>query len=142
MSQHAPKVAICLWYDHSAEQAAKFYARTFPASSVGAIQRAPTDYPGGKQGDALVVAFTVLGIPCIGLNGGPTIQHNEAFSRSRQPVKPRPTATGTPSSVMAAPKAKAAGARTNGVSRGRSRPLCCWKDWLTDFSLWLPATGG
>ncbi len=83
MSQHAPKVAICLWYDHSAEQAAKFYARTFPASSVGAIQRAPTDYPGGKQGDALVVAFTVLGIPCIGLNGGPTIQHNEAFSLGR-----------------------------------------------------------
>jgi 2-polyprenyl-6-hydroxyphenyl methylase/3-demethylubiquinone-9 3-methyltransferase len=80
MSLHAPKVAICLWYDHTAEEAAKFYAKTFPASSVGAIQRAPADYPGGKRGDALVVEFTVLGIPCIGLNGGPTIQHNKAFS--------------------------------------------------------------
>jgi predicted 3-demethylubiquinone-9 3-methyltransferase (glyoxalase superfamily) len=80
MSQHAPTAEICLWYDHTAEEAAKFYAKTFPASSVGAIQRAPADYPGGKQGDALVVRFTVLGIPCIGLNGGPRIQHNEAFS--------------------------------------------------------------
>jgi predicted 3-demethylubiquinone-9 3-methyltransferase (glyoxalase superfamily) len=80
MSQHAPKATICLWYDNAAEAAANFYARTFPASSVGAIQRAPSDYPGGKQGAALVVEFTVLGIPCIGLNGGPTIQHSEAFS--------------------------------------------------------------
>jgi predicted 3-demethylubiquinone-9 3-methyltransferase (glyoxalase superfamily) len=79
MSQ-VPKNRICLWYDNAAEEAAKFYARTFPASSVGAMLRAPADYPGGKQGDALVVEFTVLGIPCMGLNGGPTIQHNEAFS--------------------------------------------------------------
>jgi predicted 3-demethylubiquinone-9 3-methyltransferase (glyoxalase superfamily) len=80
MSPHAPKAAICLWYDRSAEEAAKFYAKTFPASSVGAIQSAPTDYPGGNKGDSLVVNFTVLGIPCIGLNGGPAIRPNEAFS--------------------------------------------------------------
>jgi predicted 3-demethylubiquinone-9 3-methyltransferase (glyoxalase superfamily) len=80
MSQHAPAAQICLWYDHTAVEAAQFYARTFPDSSVGAIQRAPADYPAGKQGDVLVVNFTVLGIPCIGLNGGPAIQHNECFS--------------------------------------------------------------
>src|SRR5580658_4755843 len=80
MSQHVPKNRICLWYDNAAEEAAKFYARTFPASSVGAMLRAPADYPGGRQGDALVVEFTVLGFPCIGINGGPAIQHNEAFS--------------------------------------------------------------
>ena len=80
MSKHTPKATICLWYDGTAEAAANFYARTFPASSVGTIHRAPGDYPGGKKGDALVVEFTVLGIPCIGLNGGPSIRHNEAFS--------------------------------------------------------------
>ncbi len=80
MPDRTPRVTLCLWYDHRAEEAAKFYAETFPASSVGKIQRAPADYPGGKRGDALVVEFTVLGIPCIGLNGGPAIQHNEAFS--------------------------------------------------------------
>jgi predicted 3-demethylubiquinone-9 3-methyltransferase (glyoxalase superfamily) len=80
MSEHAPKVTICLWYDNAAEEAANFYAKTFPASSVGAIQRAPSDYPGGKQGEPIVVEFTVLGIACIGLNGGPMIQHTEAFS--------------------------------------------------------------
>jgi predicted 3-demethylubiquinone-9 3-methyltransferase (glyoxalase superfamily) len=80
MSQDRPKTTICLWYDHTAEEAATFYAKTFPASSVGAVRRAPADYPGGKQGDALVVEFTVLGIPCIGLNGGPAFRHNEAFS--------------------------------------------------------------
>ncbi len=61
---------MCLWYDHEAEDAAKFYARTFPGSSVGAVWRAPGDYPNGKEGDALVVEFPVLGVPCIGLNGG------------------------------------------------------------------------
>jgi predicted 3-demethylubiquinone-9 3-methyltransferase (glyoxalase superfamily) len=80
MPQHPPKLTICLWYDHDAEEAATFYAGTFPASSVGAIQRAPADYPGGRRGDVLVVEFTVLGIPCIGLNGGPMVEHNEAFS--------------------------------------------------------------
>lgn len=71
---------ICLWYDHDAEAAARFYASVFPDSAVRAVHRAPGDYPGGKQGDALTVEFTVLGIPCLGLNGGPVFTHSEAFS--------------------------------------------------------------
>lgn len=71
---------ICLWYDHDAEEAARFYAEIFPDSSVGAIVLAPGDYPSGKEGDVITVNFTVLGIPCIGLNGGPEFKHNEAFS--------------------------------------------------------------
>ncbi len=74
------KNRICLWYDRDAEEAAHFYARTFPDSSVGAVHRAPGDFPSGKRGDALMVEFTILGIPCVGLNGGPGINHNEAFS--------------------------------------------------------------
>jgi predicted 3-demethylubiquinone-9 3-methyltransferase (glyoxalase superfamily) len=75
-----PKATICLWYDRDAEAAAKFYAQTFPNSRVGRVQRAPGDFPDGKQGDVLVVEFTVLGIDCIGLNGGPQFQPDEAFS--------------------------------------------------------------
>lgn len=71
---------ICLWFDGAAEEAATFYAATFPDSHVGAIERAPMDYPSGKQGDVLVVHFTVAGIPCIGLNGGPGVAHCMAFS--------------------------------------------------------------
>lgn len=74
------KNTICLWYDHDAEEAARFYAEIFPDSSVGAIVLAPGDYPSGKEGDVITVNFTVLGIPCIGLNGGPEFKHNEAFS--------------------------------------------------------------
>ena len=74
------KNTICLWYDKDAEEAARFYAATFPDSSVGAVHRAPGDFPSGKQGDVLTVEFTVMGIPCLGLNGGPTFTHNEAFS--------------------------------------------------------------
>ncbi|KXF75733.1 glyoxalase family protein [Paramesorhizobium deserti] len=74
------KNTICLWYDRDAEAAAQFYAKTFPDSAVGAIIRAPGNYPDGKQGDVLVVEFTVAGIRCIGLNGGPMFKHNEAFS--------------------------------------------------------------
>ncbi len=74
------KNTICLWYDGNAEEAAQFYARTFPDSSVGAVHRAPGDYPSGKTGDVLTVEFSVMGIPCIGLNGGPAFKHNEAFS--------------------------------------------------------------
>lgn len=74
------KNTICLWYDHDADEAARFYAETFPDSSVGAIVLAPGDYPSGKEGDVITVNFTVLGIPCIGLNGGPEFKHNEAFS--------------------------------------------------------------
>ena len=74
------KNTICVWYDKHAEEAARFYAGVFPDSKVGAIHRAPGDYPDGQQGDVLVVEFTVAGIPCIGLNGGPSIKHSEAFS--------------------------------------------------------------
>ncbi|MGQ3213383.1 MAG: VOC family protein [Shinella sp.] len=74
------KNTICLWYDKDAEDAARFYAETFPDSAVGALIRAPGNYPEGKQGDVLVVEFTVAGVACIGLNGGPAIKHNEAFS--------------------------------------------------------------
>lgn len=74
------KNTICLWYDNDAEAAARFYAKTFPDSSIGAINLAPGDYPSGKEGDVITVNFRVLGISCIGLNGGPAFQHNEAFS--------------------------------------------------------------
>ncbi|QEL22948.1 VOC family protein [Bosea sp. F3-2] len=74
------KNTICLWYDKEAEAAARFYAETFPDSSVDAVFRAPTDFPSGKAGDVLTVTFTVLGIPCLGLNGGPAFKHSEAFS--------------------------------------------------------------
>jgi len=74
------KNTICLWYDKEAEAAARFYAETFPNSAVGVVHRAPSDYPSGKAGDVLTVEFTVAGVPCIGLNGGPTFKHNEAFS--------------------------------------------------------------
>ena len=74
------KNTICLWYEKDAEAAARFYAATFPDSSVGAIFHAPSDYPAGKAGDVLTVEFTVAGIPCLGLNGGPAIKHSQAFS--------------------------------------------------------------
>ena len=74
------KNTICLWYDKDAEAAARFYAKTFPNSAVGAVHRAPSDYPAGKAGDVLTVEFTVAGVSCLGLNGGPTFKHNEAFS--------------------------------------------------------------
>jgi predicted 3-demethylubiquinone-9 3-methyltransferase (glyoxalase superfamily) len=74
------KNTICLWYDNDAEAAARFYAETFPDSSVDAVIRAPGDYPSGKEGNVLVVEFTVAGIPCVGLNGGTTFRHTEAFS--------------------------------------------------------------
>jgi predicted 3-demethylubiquinone-9 3-methyltransferase (glyoxalase superfamily) len=74
------KNTICLWYDKDAEDAARFYANTFPDSSVDAVHRAPGDYPSGKAGDVLTVEFTVAGIPCLGLNGGPAFRHSEAFS--------------------------------------------------------------
>ena len=120
------KNTICLWYEHDAEEAARFYAETFPQSSVGAVHRAPADYPDGKAGDALMVDFTVAGIPCIGLNGGPHYKHSEApfRSRSRPTIRKRRTATGTRSLAMAGRKVSAAGARTNGASAGRSPRVC------------------
>ena len=75
-----PKNTICLWYDKDAEEAARFYARVFPDSQVKAVHRAPGDFPAGKKGDVLTVEFTVLGIPCLGLNAGPAVKHNDAFS--------------------------------------------------------------
>jgi predicted 3-demethylubiquinone-9 3-methyltransferase (glyoxalase superfamily) len=75
-----PKNTICIWYDGAALDAATFYAKTFPDSAVGAVQYAPGDYPMGKQGNVLTVEFTVMGIPCLGLNGGPMFKHTEAFS--------------------------------------------------------------
>lgn len=74
------KNTICLWYDRDARQAAEFYASVFPDSKVTAVRTAPSDYPSGKQGDELTVEFTVCGIPCIGLNGGPAFSQSEAFS--------------------------------------------------------------
>lgn len=74
------KNTVCIWYDGGAEDAARFYADTFPDSFVGAVFRAPGDFPSGKQGDVLTVAFTVMGIPCLGLNGGPAFTQSEAFS--------------------------------------------------------------
>ena len=74
------KNTLCLWYEGGAEEAARFYAATFPDSHVGRVHRAPGDYPDGKQGDVLTVDFTVVGIPCMGLNGGPRFRHSEAFS--------------------------------------------------------------
>ena len=75
-----PKNTICLWYDRAALEAAQFYAEVFPDSAVKAVHRAPGDYPSGKEGDVLTVEFTVMGIPCLGLNGGPAFSHSEAFS--------------------------------------------------------------
>ncbi len=74
------KNTICLWYDGTALDAATFYAQTFPDSAVQAVHHAPGDYPSGMQGDVLTVEFTVMGIPCLGLNGGPAFTHSEAFS--------------------------------------------------------------
>ena len=75
-----PQNTICLWYDGTALEAATFYAATFPDSAVDAVYHAPADYPAGKQGDVLTVQFSVLGIPCLGINGGPAFKHSEAFS--------------------------------------------------------------
>ena len=74
------KNTICVWYDKDAEAAAHFYAQTFPDSAVHAVWRAPADYPSGRKGGVLLVEFTVAGVRCVGLNGGPAIKHNEAFS--------------------------------------------------------------
>ncbi|MCE8039178.1 VOC family protein [Halomonas sp. MCCC 1A11062] len=78
--KHMAKNTICLWYDDAAEEAARFYAETFPDSSLDAVHRAPGDFPSGQEGSVLTVEFTVLGVACLGLNGGPMFKHSEAFS--------------------------------------------------------------
>jgi predicted 3-demethylubiquinone-9 3-methyltransferase (glyoxalase superfamily) len=95
------KNTICLWYNGEAEDAARFYAKTFRDSSVGAVHRAPGDFPSGKKGDVLMGESTVMGIPCLGLNGGPALKHNEALTATR--------------------RARVAGARANGDCPGRLR---------------------
>jgi 2-polyprenyl-6-hydroxyphenyl methylase/3-demethylubiquinone-9 3-methyltransferase len=80
MNMNPAKITIFLWYNGDAEEAARFYADTFPDSAVGAVHRAPSNFHSGKQGDVLTVEFTVMGIPCVGLNGGPAFKHSEAFS--------------------------------------------------------------
>ena len=76
----SPKASVFLWYNGDAEEAARFYAQTFPDSSVGAVHLAPGDFPSGKEGNVITVEFNVMGIPCVGLNGGLAFKHNEAFS--------------------------------------------------------------
>ena len=122
----ASKNRICLWYDGTALEAARFYAETFPDSAVGAVTRAPGDFPSGKQGDVLTVEFTVMGIPCLGLNGGPAFKHSEAFSFQVTTDDQAETdrlwnAIVGNLSETAARKAHAAGAGTHGGCRGRSR---------------------
>lgn len=116
------KNTICLWYDDGAEDAARFYAATVPDSSMGAVHRAPGDYPSGKEGNVLTVEFTVLGIPCLGLNGGPADTTNRSRFRLRPKTKTKQIATGTRSLTTAVKKASAAGARTSGESFGKLRP--------------------
>jgi predicted 3-demethylubiquinone-9 3-methyltransferase (glyoxalase superfamily) len=117
-----PKNTICLWFDKDALEAARFYAATFPDSAVTEVHKAPGDYPGGKQGDVLTVEFTVVGIPCLGINGGPVFRHNEAFSfQIATDTQEETDRSGTRSSAMGARKVRVVGARTAGDFRGRSR---------------------
>ena len=119
---------ICLWYDGTAEEAARFYARTFPDSAVTAVHPAPGDYPDGKEGQVLTVEFTVVGVPCLGLNGGPTFKHSEAFSF--QIVTEDQAETDRYWNAIVGnggAESHAAGARTSGACPGRSLHAHCWK---------------
>ncbi len=80
MSDTNAKNTICLWFEKDAQEAARFYAATFPDSEVTAIHKAPGDFPDGKEGEILSVEFTVCGIPCMAINGGPMFRQSEAFS--------------------------------------------------------------
>jgi predicted 3-demethylubiquinone-9 3-methyltransferase (glyoxalase superfamily) len=120
-----PKNTICLWFDKDAEDAARFYAATFPDSKVSDVFRAPADFPGGKQGDVLTVEFTVVGIPCLGLNGGPAFKQSEAFSFQIATDDQEETDRYWNAIVKnGGRRATAAGARTAGASPGRSRRAC------------------
>ena len=119
------KNTICLWFNKDAEQAARFYAATFPDSQVTAVRKAPADYPSGKKGDVLTVEFTVLGIPVSVSTAAPRSSTARPFPfRSRRTLRRRRTATGTRSSATAVRKASAVGARIGGVSPGRSPRAC------------------
>ena len=115
------KNVICLWYDRAAEEAAKFYAKTFPDSRVTAVHTAPGDFPDGKEGQVLTVEFTVLGIPCVGLNGGKAFKQSEAFSF--QIITEDQAETDRYWNAIVnngGRRANAVGARTSGACRGRS----------------------
>ena len=116
------KNTICIWYDRNAEEAARFYAATFPDSSVSAVHLAPADFPSGKKGDVLTVEFTVMGIPCLGLNGGPAFKHTEAFSFQIATDDQAETDRYWASSATGARRACAAGAGTSGECPGKFRP--------------------
>src|SRR5215212_1465915 len=119
------KNTICLWYDGDAETAARFYAETFPDSTVGAVHRAPGDYPSGKKGDVLIVEFNVAGVSCVGLNGGPTFKHNEAFSFQVATDDQAETDHYWNAIVgMAVKRVPAAGAKIDGAFRGKLRHVC------------------
>ena len=116
------KNTICLWYDNDAETAARFYADTFPDSSIDAINLAPGDYPSGKEGDVITVEFTVMGVACIGLNGILVFSIMKHFHfRWRLKTRRKQIATGMPLWAMAVRKVSVAGARTSGAFPGRLR---------------------
>ena len=117
------KNTICLWYDGDAEDAADFMPGPFPIQPLGAVHLAPGDFPGGKKGDVLTVEFTVMGIPCLGLNGGPQVKHNWAFSFQVATADQAETDRYWNAIVGNGGQEnwRAAGARTNGVYPGRSR---------------------
>lgn len=130
------KNTICLWYDGDAEEAARLYANTFPDPAVTAVCRAPGDFPSGKQGDVLTVWFTVLGVQCLGLNGGPAFKHSEAFHFRLQPLtKSKRIVIGTRSWVMVDRRALAVGVRTNGDCLGKSRQSRLRKRYRTPIPL-------
>src|SRR4029079_11477882 len=119
------KNTICLWYDKDAETAARFYAATFPNSAVDAVHHAPSDYPGGKEGDVLTVEFTASAYPVSASTAVPCSRITKPSRfKSRPKIRKRRTATGTQSSVMADRRASAGGAKINGEFPGRSRRAC------------------
>ena len=121
MSNTKAKNTICLWYNKDAQDAARFYAATFPNSEVTAIFKAPSDYPSGKEGDILTVEFTVCGIPCLGLNGGPRFTHSEALSFKIATDTQEETDRYWNAIVSnGGRRALAAGAKTAGESPGKS----------------------
>ena len=124
-TQAIPKNVVCLWYATGAEEAAQFYAETFPDTKVGGVHRAPGDNPSGKKGDVLTVDFNLMGIPCLGLNGGDAFKHSEAFSFQIATDDQAETDRYWNAIVgAAARRASAAGARTSGASAGRLPRAC------------------